>query len=109
MCFLQVASPCSCLAAQRAARRQTFRLVVTANKKGNKQQQVWQSALQTAENHRELQAAETTSMPHLQVVLMSEIPSLGVAGDLVTVKAGYARNFLAPKGLAKPATAGVLR
>lgn len=76
------ASPCSCLAAQRAGKRQTFRLVVTANKKGNKQQ---------------------------QVVLMSEIPSLGVAGDLVTVKAGYARNFLAPKGLAKPATAGVLR
>ena len=48
-------------------------------------------------------------MLHLQVVLMTEIPSLGVAGDLVTVKAGYARNFLAPKGLAKPATAGVLR
>ena len=57
--------------------------------------------------HRELQ--ETTGMLRLQVVLMSEIPSLGVAGDLVTVKAGYARNFLALKGLAKPATAGVLR
>ena len=64
--------------------------------------------LTNCRRHRELQAVETTGTL-LQVVLMSEIPSLGVAGDLVTVKAGYARNFLAPKGLAKPATAGVLR
>ena len=33
---------------------------------------------------------------------------LGVAGDLVTVPSGYARNYLRPLRLAAPATDGVL-
>jgi len=40
----------------------------------------------------------------MKVILREDIPRLGDAGDLVTVKPGYARNFLLPKGLALPAT-----
>lgn len=36
---------------------------------------------------------------HVHVVLTEEIPSLGKHGDLVRVRAGYARNFLVPRGL----------
>lgn len=36
----------------------------------------------------------------MQVVLLERIAKLGQMGDLVTVKDGYARNFLLPKGKA---------
>lgn len=36
----------------------------------------------------------------MQVILRADIQRLGKAGDLVTVKEGYARNFLIPQGLA---------
>ena len=36
---------------------------------------------------------------------MHDVPSLGTQGALVTVKDGYARNYLIPRGLATPATA----
>ena len=36
----------------------------------------------------------------LQVVLMENIPDLGLVGDVVSVRPGYARNFLIPKGMA---------
>lgn len=36
----------------------------------------------------------------MRVILQEDIPSLGVVGDLVSVKDGYARNFLIPKGKA---------
>ncbi|UCD23818.1 MAG: 50S ribosomal protein L9 [Gemmatimonadota bacterium] len=42
----------------------------------------------------------------MEVILRETVPSVGHAGDLVKVKAGYARNYLLPKGLAYPATAG---
>jgi large subunit ribosomal protein L9 len=42
----------------------------------------------------------------MEVILRETIESLGRAGEIVKVKAGYARNFLLPKGLAYPATAG---
>ena len=48
------------------------------------------------------------SLPPPQVVLAKPVPSLGAAGDLVTVPLGYARNYLKPNRLASPATAGVL-
>lgn len=36
----------------------------------------------------------------MKVILKQDIPSLGKAGQVVTVKDGYARNYLIPKGLA---------
>ncbi|ATC99541.1 MAG: 50S ribosomal protein L9 [Pseudomonadota bacterium] len=40
----------------------------------------------------------------MQVILLDKIGNLGALGDQVSVKAGYARNFLFPKGKAVPAT-----
>lgn len=36
----------------------------------------------------------------MQVILQENIPSLGKAGDIISAKEGYARNYLIPKGLA---------
>ena len=40
----------------------------------------------------------------MEVILLEKIDRLGGLGDMVNVKAGYARNFLLPKGVAKLAT-----
>lgn len=40
----------------------------------------------------------------MQIILMEKVAKLGDLGDLVTVKNGYARNFLIPRGMAKRAT-----
>lgn len=40
----------------------------------------------------------------MQVILLERIRSLGQMGDVVTVKNGYARNFLLPQGKAMRAT-----
>jgi large subunit ribosomal protein L9 len=40
----------------------------------------------------------------MEVILKEDIPSLGYKNDLITVKNGYARNYLIPKGLAVMAT-----
>ena len=45
----------------------------------------------------------------MKVILTDEIRGLGTRGDVVTVKDGYARNFLIPKNLAREATAGNLK
>ncbi len=46
----------------------------------------------------------------MRLILREAVAHLGQAGDLVTVKPGYARNFLIPQGLAFRATeANVLR
>ncbi len=42
----------------------------------------------------------------IHVVLQEDVQNLGKSGDLVRVRPGYARNFLIPRGLAVPATAG---
>ena len=39
-----------------------------------------------------------------QVLLLKPIQGLGVEGDTVTVRAGYARNFLLPRKIALPIT-----
>ena len=39
----------------------------------------------------------------MQVILMEKVGNLGSLGDLVNVKAGYARNFLIPTGKSKRA------
>ena len=43
------------------------------------------------------------------LVLLDDVAKLGLAGDEVVVKAGYARNYLLPRGLAAKATPGILR
>lgn len=43
-------------------------------------------------------------MAHVQVVLKQDVDKLGHSGELVRVKAGYARNFLIPRGLASIAS-----
>ncbi len=40
----------------------------------------------------------------MKVILQEDVVDLGQVGDLVEVKAGYARNYLIPKGLAMMAT-----
>ena len=42
----------------------------------------------------------------MEVILREDVKSLGRAGELVKVKAGYARNFLLPQGLAYEASEG---
>ena len=41
----------------------------------------------------------------MEVILLDNVGKLGALGDKVTVKAGYARNFLFPQAKAVPATA----
>jgi large subunit ribosomal protein L9 len=41
----------------------------------------------------------------MEVILKQDVANLGYANDKVHVKAGYARNYLIPKGLAIAATA----
>ena len=45
----------------------------------------------------------------MQIILRQAIENLGKPGDVVTVRAGYARNFLLPRGLAYEATPGNLK
>jgi len=40
----------------------------------------------------------------MQVILLEKLANLGTLGDIVKVRAGYARNFLIPQGKAKRAT-----
>lgn len=48
-------------------------------------------------------------MKNLKVILRQDLENLGATGDLVTVKPGYARNYLFPRGLAFEATAANVR
>jgi large subunit ribosomal protein L9 len=48
-------------------------------------------------------------MAHVRVVLREDVQHLGAVGELVRVRAGYARNFLLPRGKAALATAGSVR
>ena len=45
----------------------------------------------------------------MQIILQEDIDKLGHRGDIVTVKPGYARNFLLPRKLAIEATAGNMK
>jgi len=41
----------------------------------------------------------------VQVILSEDVHALGEAGEIVSVKPGFARNYLIPQGTALPATA----
>lgn len=43
----------------------------------------------------------------MDIILKQDIPNLGHKDDIITVKDGYARNYLIPKGMAVNATAPV--
>lgn len=45
----------------------------------------------------------------MKVVLRQDVPNLGSIGDVVTVKDGYARNYLIPRGLAYYASPKALK
>jgi large subunit ribosomal protein L9 len=48
-------------------------------------------------------------MDGVKLILRESVPSLGEAGELVTVKPGFARNFLLPQGKAILATESNVR
>lgn len=43
-----------------------------------------------------------------QAILLADVDGLGENGTAVEVSSGYLRNYLAPRGLAQPATPGAL-
>ena len=45
----------------------------------------------------------------MQIILQEDIEKLGARGDVVSVKEGYARNFLLPRKLALEASPGNLK
>lgn len=45
----------------------------------------------------------------MNVILLQDVDNLGQSGEVVTVKNGFARNYLIPRGYALQATAGLLR
>ncbi len=45
----------------------------------------------------------------MQIILQEDVEKLGNRGDVVTVKPGYARNFLLPRKLAIEATSGNMK
>ncbi|MGA9750324.1 MAG: 50S ribosomal protein L9 [Acidobacteriota bacterium] len=45
----------------------------------------------------------------MKVILKEDVESLGTRGAVVTVKDGYARNFLLPKGMAMRHTPGAMK
>jgi large subunit ribosomal protein L9 len=44
----------------------------------------------------------------MQVILLKDVDKVGLRGDVVDVARGYARNYLLPRQLAEPASAGRL-
>ena len=45
----------------------------------------------------------------MQIILLERVLNLGVLGDVVRVKDGYARNYLIPTGKARRATAAAIK
>jgi large subunit ribosomal protein L9 len=48
-------------------------------------------------------------MAQVKLILKDDVANLGLAGDLVSVKPGFARNYLLPQGKAIPATESRMR
>lgn len=45
----------------------------------------------------------------MKLILTQDVEKLGEAGEVVTVKEGFGRNYLIPRGLARLATAGAVK
>ena len=45
----------------------------------------------------------------MNIILMENVEKLGQVGDVVKVKNGYARNYLLPRQMGMPATAGNIK
>ncbi|MEC9346818.1 MAG: 50S ribosomal protein L9 [Pseudomonadota bacterium] len=45
----------------------------------------------------------------MKIILLERVPNLGQMGDVVTVKNGYARNYLLPQGKAERATDSAMK
>ena len=45
----------------------------------------------------------------MKVLLYEDVEKLGYLGDIVDVATGYARNYLLPQGIAKPATSSNIK
>lgn len=45
----------------------------------------------------------------MKVILLQDLEGYGTFGDVITVRDGFARNYLIPRGIALPATEGNLR
>ena len=56
-----------------------------------------------------LETKTLCSLCSLEVVLLEANPNLGKQGEVVTVSAGYWRNYLGPMGKAKLATQAILK
>lgn len=48
-------------------------------------------------------------MKQIQLLLTENVDNLGIVGDVVKVRPGYARNFLLPRGMATQPTAGNIK
>lgn len=48
-------------------------------------------------------------MQVMEVILLEDVENVGQSGEIRNVAAGYARNYLIPKGLATVATEGTLK
>ncbi|MFH2002443.1 MAG: bL9 family ribosomal protein, partial [Planctomycetota bacterium] len=45
----------------------------------------------------------------MEIILLENLEKIGMRGDIVAVKDGYARNYLIPKGLGAEVTPDNLR
>jgi len=45
----------------------------------------------------------------MKIILIKDVENLGKKGDILSVKDGYARNYLIPKGFAKEATPSIIK
>lgn len=48
-------------------------------------------------------------MRNVKLLLLETVDNLGIVGDVVDVKPGYARNYLLPRGLASTPTPGAVK
>lgn len=51
---------------------------------------------------------EKDTMKQIELLLLDNVDNLGIVGDVVKVRPGYARNYLLPRGLASTPTPGAI-